>query len=489
MQNPRDDEVIGHFETMDRASVADACARAREAGRTLAARTPEQRGTLLQSLRRALLDHADSLVDILIQEGGKTRPEAILLDVAPGAHVLGYYASIGPRALRSRKVPPFVAAFPRRATRVLRPRGVVGLISPWNHPIAIALSTIAPALVAGNAVVWKPSERATLTARRLHAIFVDVFAAEGLPAELLAVVTGGETTGAALVDADIDQLTFIGSTSVGRKVAARCGERLLPAVLELGGKAPAIVLADANVERTARALLFGAYAHLGQSCIAVERVFCDVAVFDALTARLATLLAGLRPDVDSGAVVLPQTRARLAGLLREAQSAGARSWLGASFCGVSPGFIDASAANAAAVRELLVEETFGPLLPIVRVTSVDEAIARANAHDKQLNAYVFSASATRARAVAARLAAPNVVINDVMVNYALPEVPFGGKGDSGFGRVHGEEGLLALCDEQIVVEGALPLDREPWWQPYGRVPDLVLQGLKRARVLLSFLQR
>jgi acyl-CoA reductase-like NAD-dependent aldehyde dehydrogenase len=247
---------------------------------------------------------------------------------------------------------------------------------------------------------------------------------------------------------------------------------LLPLVLELGGSAPAIVLDDADVERAARAIVFGGLANAGQSCIAVERVFAGAGVFDALLARTAALAEGVRPGVDVSALHEPQRR-KVDALLDDARKRGARF--------VNEHVIDATSTTA----RLVDDEVFGPAIPFVKVASADEAIARTNAHAPQLCAYVFGGKAS-ARAVARKLRTPHVVIGDVMISYAMMELPFGGARDGGFGRVHGVDGLRALAHEQIVVEGHLPIAREPWWLPYdGRGADMLLKALGPALALLD----
>ncbi len=452
-------------------AVTSAVDRARKAQPALAASSLAQRAALLRAVRKGLLTRADDVIEVIASESKKVRAEAIGLEVVPAALALTYAARTAPSALGDEKVPAFLP-LPRRATRVWRPRGVVGLIAPFNYTLAIPMGTLAPALAAGNAIVWKPPENGAAVARLFAALVDDAAAREGLPRDLVQVVEGGPEVGRALVDAAIDHLTFIGSTAAGRKVAARCGERLLPLVLELGGSAPAIVLDDADVERAARAIVFGGLANAGQSCIAVERVFAGAQIFDALIARTAALADNVRPGIDVSALHEPQRR-KVDALLDDARKSGARF--------VNQHVIDATGTPA----RLVDDEIFGPAIPFTKVGSIDEAVERTNAHPQQLCAYVFGAKAS-ARKVASRLRAPHVVIGDVMISYAMMELPFGGARDGGWGRVHGVDGLRALALEQIVVEGHLPIAKEPWWLPYdGRGADMLLKALGPALALLD----
>ncbi len=428
-----------------------------------------ERSRLLGGLRHAVLRAADRFADVLVSELGKVRTEALTLDVAPAAMTLSWAASAGPRALASSRLPSFLPGFPRLATSSWRPRGVCALLSPWNYPLAIPMATIAAALAGGNAVLWKPSEHAP----RCSQLLLDVLREGGLPHDLIQIVQGGAEAGRNLVEnADVDHLTFVGSTAVGRLVAARCGERLIPCTVELGGKAAAIVLPSADVERCARALVFGGLANGGQSCVAVERVYASSVVFDRLFSRTCALAQALRPGVELGRAVLAprheQLRRELARL------------------GTDEAVVDVTGRSTT----LLTDETFGAALPFVRVQNTDDAIAAANAHPLQLAAYVFGQRA-QARAVATRLRAPMVAVDDVMIHYALPQVPFGGTGASGFGRVHGTEGLRSLCVEQVLVENTLPLtpSSEPWWQPYHRSPTPWLRALDKTLALIEGLRR
>ena len=453
--------------------------RMRAAQTTFATTSLAQRQLLLAQMRRALLRNADRLAEVLVSELGKVRTEALTLDVAPAAMTLSWAATAATKALATSTLPSFLPGLPRKATSSWRPRGICALLSPFNYPLAIPMGTLAAALVGGNAVLWKPSEHA----QRSSQVLLDVMREGGLPASLVELVLGGPEIGRSIIENDdVDHVTFVGSTRVGRTIAARCGERLIPCIVELGGKAPALVLAGADVERCARALVFGGLANGGQSCVAVERVYACSVVFDALFERTRDLAAALRPGVEIGRPVLAARGAALEAELRRLKG-GDRSAGGVDVVDV---VVDVTGRDNA----LLDEEVFGAALPFVRVDSIDDAVAAANAHPLQLAAYVFG-PAQQAREVAARLRAPMVAIDDVMIHYALPHIPFGGVGASGFGRVHGDEGLRSLCIEQIIVENTLPLQlsSEPWWQPYNRDPKPWLGVLDKTLALIERLRR
>jgi acyl-CoA reductase-like NAD-dependent aldehyde dehydrogenase len=442
--------------------VGAAVAAARRAQARWASVPLRERAQVLGRVRHHVIAERAALADVLVDELGKLRHEALLLDVAVAALTASHAAQRGPAALATQDLPSLIPALPRRATSSWRPRGVCALLSPWNYPLAIPMATIAAALIGGNAVVWKPSEHAPRAAAALKRVLV----AAGVDDDLVAVVAGGADAGRAVVDADVDHVTFVGSSAVAKDVAARAAARLVPAVIEGGGKAAAIVDSSADVDRAAHGIVFGGLTNGGQSCVATEVVYAVDAVFDALFAQVTALAA-------QRTLARPVLAARHARLVDEVARVGGGDRV-----------VDVTAADTWLVRD----ECFGPVIPFVRVHSVDDAIARSNAHAQQLSASVF-ASKDRARAIAAALRAPLVAVNDAMIHYALLDVPFGGVADSGYGRVHGDDGLRALCVQHVVVEPTLPtLRAEPWWHASAGAVDAglvaldgILAGLERLR--------
>ena len=449
--------------------VTECAQRARSAQVAWGAIGLEKRRRILLDARQALLAKSDALVALLISEGGKVPTEARLMDIGVGAATLSWTATEGPKALVSERVGTFIPRALRSVTTTYEPRGVCGLLTPWNYPVAIPMGTIAPALLAGNAVLWKPSELVP----QVSAAVVDVLVSAGVPRDVLALVQGGPEVGAAVVEADIDHLTFVGGSVAGRVVAGRAGSRLLPAIIELGGKAPCIVLDDDHLERAARAIVFGGLMNGGQSCVAVERVYVVDAVFDAVFQRVRALAGTLRPGRERGRAMLRDRAADIAAAVADASETGGP-------------VVDVTHRPDS---PLLTDESFGAVLPFVRVRDADEAVQLSNAHPLQLAAYVFG-DAAAARDVAARLAAPMVGINDVLLHYALPQVAFGGRSGSGYGRVHGVDGLRALTVAKTVIEApSYAPDRELWWHPYGDDGRVELSLIDKALALYERLKR
>jgi succinate-semialdehyde dehydrogenase/glutarate-semialdehyde dehydrogenase len=385
----------------------------------------------------------------------------------------------------------------RKSLVSYRPRGVVGVIAPWNTPFHVAMRDAMTALAAGNAVVVKPSEVTPLCLLAAK----DVWDATGLPSDLFQVITGAGATGAALIDAGIQKLNFTGAVSTGRRIAAACGERLIPCTLELGGKAPVVVCGDADLERAARAIVWGGLANNGQLCVGVERVYVTAANYDGLVTRVAELVRGLRQgnpasnDVELGAITFAHQIDNAERLVDDARQKGARVLTGGCRA-PGPGQFYEPTVLADCTHDMLVmrEEIFGPVVPIMRVETDAQALERANESHLGLAAYVFSRNRRQAMAYAQQVAAGAVIVNDVLAPAAFAEAPFGGIKESGYGKVQGEEGLREMCDAvHVNIDRVLPWLNEPFWFPYGdtkyRDALRALRLLLGRRGVLSFIAR
>jgi len=481
---------------MDAAAVRAAVMRARDAQPAWAALSAKERCRRLAGFRDRLVERAGTFAIRISQETGKPPFEALTHEVLAVADLITWLEHRGPRTLRSRRVG--LRWFKHKKSLVLhRPRGVVGVIAPWNTPFHVAMRDAMTALAAGNAVVVKPSEVAPLCVLAAK----DLWDATGLPADLLQVVTGAGATGAALIDAGIQKMNFTGAVSTGRRIAAACGERLIPCTLELGGKAPLLVFDDADLERTARAIVWGGFANNGQLCVGVERVYVTAANYDALVARVAELSRGLRQgdpasnDVELGAVTIARQIENAERLVADARQKGARVVTGGRR-GPGPGQFYEPTVLADCTPDMLVmrEEIFGPVVPIMRVETEAQGLELANSSHLGLAAYVFCRHRGRALASARQLVAGAVMVNDVLAHAAFAEAPFGGLKDSGYGRVQGAEGLLDMCDTVHVNVDRFTFWRsEPFWFPYGgqkyRNALRVLPLLFGRRGLLSRLGR
>jgi acyl-CoA reductase-like NAD-dependent aldehyde dehydrogenase len=321
---PATGELLSELRITTPAEVAATVARAKRAQAAWAVLTVEERAERLLRFRDALLERADEMVDLIALETGKPRQEALVHEVFVALDLMTYYASQAPRALADKDV-AFHLFRHRRGVVRYTPAGVVGVISPWNCPLVIPLGTVVAALVAGNAVVVKPSETTPLVMLKAK----EIYDSTGMREDLFSVVVGYGETGEALIDSGIQRMVFTGSVAVGKKVGAACGARLVPCVLELGGKAPLIARADADIEKTAHAIVNGGFANGGQACTSVERVYADEKIHDALVARTVAIVRTLRQgdsrrgEVDVGPMIFAPQLAIVERLVRDAIERGA----------------------------------------------------------------------------------------------------------------------------------------------------------------------
>ncbi|HTJ82079.1 MAG TPA: aldehyde dehydrogenase family protein, partial [Polyangiaceae bacterium] len=409
-----------------------------------------------------ILRNADRIGEIVSRECGKPVEEALLAEVLPNADLVGYWTKSAEELLAAEDLELDTLSYPGKTARITRePRGVVALVTPWNYPVAIPLRTLLPALVAGNAVVWKPSEVTPETGELVASLFDEL-----LPKGVLEVVRGGPEIGAELVAADVDLVVFTGSVATGKKIAVACAERFVPCSLELGGKDAAVVLADADVERTARGLVWGAFTNAGQNCASIERAYVVEAVAEKLVPRVVELVNALDLERDCGAL----TTARQADLVRaqltDAIERGAELRAGAVPEPDARRYRPVVVVVKDEACALMRDETFGPVLPIVVVKDADEAVRRANGTRYGLTASVWTKSATRGHDVAKRLRAGVVTINNHGFTAAIPSAPWTGVGDSGFGVTSSAHALAELTRPRLLLDDRSGAKRELWWYPY-----------------------
>ncbi len=463
--SPATGELLAELPSAGRAEVEAAVAAARSAQPAWAGLPLRERAAALKRWRRAVLDDPE-LLRTLVGESGKPRHEAEAIELLYFAELTRFVCSAARRALRSESRGSLLLA-PRKTVVHRVPVGVVGVVGPWNFPILNnAADALAP-LVAGNAVVLKPSEVTPLTSLRME----ELWRKAGNPPDVFRVVAGGRDAGAALVDL-ADGVMFTGAVATGRKVAARCGERLVPCVTELGGKSPFLVLAGADLPRAARSAAWSSFFHSGQACIRTERILVEEAVADEFERLFLAEVKALRQeppdpegnrDHDLGAVTFPRQLEVVARQIEEAVSKGARVALGGERRSDLPGnfFEPTVLTGATPEMEVAREETFGPLVPLVRVREGEEALRIANDSPLGLNATVWGPEG-EAREVARRIASGNVVVNGALLHYTMVSAPFGGVKASGVGVRHGVEGIREWTRARavnVVRPLLFPLDR------------------------------
>lgn len=456
--NPATGAVFGRLPMTPPDDVRRAMSEMRAAAPVWARKPPAERVRLLRRLQEVLIDARDEISDVINQDCGKSRQDA-LIEVFITVDLLNEYNRHTPEWLATREVSRGLYLF-KRCLVEPRPYGVVAVISPWNYPFALAMPPVVAALLAGNTVVLKPSEVTAATGALMERLFQRV--PELTP--FVRVVHGDGAVGAALVQARPDFIFLTGSTPTGKKVMATAAEHLIPVTAELGGKDPLIILADADVDAAARWAVWGAYFNTGQTCMAVERVYAVAPVYDefvrAAVRYTQDLTVGYERGLDNPHYLGPMTDPRQIKIverhLQDALAKGARVLTGGGFEGM---FIEPTVMVDVTHDMLLMqEETFGPLLPIMRVQDEAEAICLANDNRFGLGASVWSRDIEHAQRVAAELRTGSVLINDTICQFAVPHLPFGGMKDSGIGRVHGKEGLLQFTQPRAVVVGDPPLD-------------------------------
>jgi acyl-CoA reductase-like NAD-dependent aldehyde dehydrogenase len=475
--DPATGEAWRRYPTTPNDDVDAAIERARSVQPEWRARSVLERSRILGRLHDVLFARREDVARTIARENGKPVAEAMVAEVLTALDIVRYYARLAPAYLEPRTTSSATLALWRKRIRLQRePLGVVAVISPWNYPFMLPAGIVVPALVAGNAVILKPSELTPTSAELLR----DVVLAAGVPNDAFQVIQGDGGTGRALVDGRVDKVFFTGSVATGRRVAIACASRLVPCVLELGGSDAAIVLEDADVEHAASGIAWGRFSNAGQTCVAPKRVFVVGAAYDgfveATRRRLAALRLGVDRDggADVGPMIRPSQRAALAAQRDDASGLGARRITGDNGNGASLGpafFPPTLLLDLPPDARVLREETFGPLLPIVRVDNADDAIRLANASDFGLSASVWSRNRRRAMAVASQLEAGTVAINDVALVAGIPEVPHGGVKSSGMGRSHGTAGLEECVRSRTIVDDILPRWRQPWW--FGYSPSLL----------------
>ncbi|MEU7766554.1 aldehyde dehydrogenase family protein [Nocardia sp. NPDC049190] len=410
-----------------------------------------------------LLDNADLLTELLVAECGKPLVEA-KVEVTVPIDIIKYYCRQAEKSLRTRHpAPPNLLNAVKRVDVVHRPYPVVAVITPWNFPLGLSLLDAIPALLAGAAVVVKPAPATPHTV----VAAVEGWAEIGAPA-VFTVIAGDDDAGRALVD-EADYVQFTGSTATGRKIAQRCAERLIPCGLELGGKDPAIVLADADVELAAHGIAWGALINAGQMCTSVERVYVVDPIYDSFVETLAGHVRSLRRDLDVSSLVTAEQFEVVSRHLADATASGARVLAGG---GTEPAerWVEPTVlVDVDHTMTCLREETFGPLIPVVRVGDESEAVRLANATTYGLSASVWSRDIRHAERVAAQLDVGAVNINDVHANLFFFAAPMAGWKESGLGsRLGGADGIVKYCRPQTVTKprAPLPLQRLLLWYPY-----------------------
>jgi len=476
--SPVTGEVIARYAPASEEEVRRAVERGRAAFAGWSVTPIPERVRLLGRLRGLLVQGIDEHVARIAAATGKPHVEALAGDLLTCVDFIRYHEAHAAEHLAPEPRPGGLLFGLSKFHVEYSPIGVVAVFSPWNYPLQLALIPTVTALAAGNTVVLKPSEITPTVGELIGGLCREA----GFPADVVQIVQGGPAVGRALIAARPDKIFFTGSVATGREVMRAAAEQLIPLELELGGKDPMIVFADANLERAVRGAVYGAFANAGQACVSVERLYVERPIYERFVQRAAEEAAKLRVgsglEADIGPIISAAQLDKIEAHLADAVERGARV--------VGQKRVDGRRFHPLVLRDadhtmrVMREETFGPLLPVMPFDGEEQAVTLANDSDYGLSGSVWTRDLERGRRVAGRLVCGSCAVNDVIKNISNPHVPFGGERQSGFGRYHGPEGLRAFSRVRSVMVSGGMLPREINWFPYGRAAYNALKLLIQA---------
>ncbi|MGI8639911.1 MAG: aldehyde dehydrogenase family protein [Pyrinomonadaceae bacterium] len=466
--NPATTEEIGRVANTSAEAVKEAVEKSREAFENWKETSFRERAKFIMGAREIILSELDEIARLISDESGKPVAESLSMEIAPVLDLMQYFARNAAKILKSRKINIGLYGLLGRTSKIVyQPLGVVGIIPAWNYPFSIPLGETAMALMAGNTVVLKPSELTPFVGMKIGEIFQKV----GIPENVVQIITGDGRTGAALVDSAPDKIMFTGSVATGKKIAESAAKNLTSVVLELGGKDPMIVFADANLELAAAGAIWGAFCNSGQSCSSVERLYVEESAAEELTRKIVEktkkLKQGLGSDeaTDIGAMSSERQLKIVADHVASFEKDGAKILTGGKSKSLffEPTVISGADNSMRAMQE----ETFGPTLPIATFKTEEEAIKLANDSEFGLTASVWTRDLAKGKRVAEQIEAGTVCVNEVLYTHGIGQTPWGGFKNSGNGRTHGVEGLMELVQPQHIHVNKVAILPNAWWMPYG----------------------
>ncbi|MCG7844919.1 MAG: aldehyde dehydrogenase family protein [Methanomassiliicoccales archaeon] len=476
--NPATLELVGEVGSVLPQDIFRMVEEARQAQTEWASLPLKRRSKVLRQVQSLLVDRADDYAELVSQEAGKPIMESLATDVMNALSVGDFAIGRMEHIFQESKVDfenlsSMMHYMGRSSYLVPRPLGVVGLITPWNYPLAVPYSQTMMCLAAGNGVVLKPSSQTPLTSVRMKETMDEA----GLPSGLLQVAVGaGSEVGEALVTSNVDRIIFTGHSDVGQRIMALASQRLTPITLELGGKDAFIVLRDADLRRAAKAACWGSFVNCGQTCAAVKRIYVDRTVAEKFTSLLLENVKALKQGYDLNDTTMSvgpliseaaveDMEAQLSRALQQGAKVltGGKRPFGLKGYFFEPTVLDDVTQNMDIVRQ----ETFGPIVSLLTFQDEQEAVRLANDNDFALNGSVWTADLDKGRKIAMTLRSGTITVNNVAYTYGLGATPWGGRGKSGFGRTHGDMGFEELLERQHVHLDKGKFPSEIWWPPYG----------------------
>ncbi len=478
--SPVDGRKLGTYEISTASDVEAAVARAREAAPRWRDLSLDQRFSYFDRIREIIRREGERYAQQISEDTGKPLVDSLMTELMSIPLFIDYYEKEAPKALKRRRLMPQLL-FPGKTSYIeYFPKGVVGIISPWNFPFQLAVIPMISALIGGNTVVLKPSEVTPITGELIRELFEEA----SFPKGVVEVLQGDGSTGAALTGSDVDMIFFTGSVATGRKVMAAAAEKPIPVELELGGKDAMIVCEDAHLERAARAAVWGGFLNCGQMCVSVERLFVVESIYDEFVELVREEVARLRVGApDEGSDMGPLTFSGQLGVVarhvEDAREKGATIAAGGkSKEGPGQFFEPTLVLDVTTDMEIYREETFGPVLPVIKVADDEEAIRMANDHKYGLTGSVWTGDKKRGIELASRMESGQTSVNDLVTSVGNPALPFGGVKQSGFGRYHGHEGLYSFMHQKAIMVSGDFMSVEPFWFPYAAKYPTVFRTFK-----------
>jgi len=469
--NPTDLSIIGEVKSARQKDIDNAVKQAQNAYQSWKKLSYPARGEYLLRVKDIILEYLDEIVILVKQEMGKPISEVLLTEIFPALEALTYFALNAERLLTDEKIEyQSRLLLNKRGYTIYEPLGVIGIISPFSYPLAIPITQIATALIAGNTVIFKPSELTPFIGLKI----ADFFSKAKLPEGCLSVLPGDKFTGELLVASDIDKILFTGRTITGKSILHAAADRVLPVTLELGGKDPMIVLSDANIERAIKGAVYGAFINAGQSCCTVERVYVmrDIAesFINGVVEEVKNLTMGdpMNPETEIGPLASEIQRSSVEAHIADAIQKGAKILIGGERPEGTSGYFYFPTVLTEVDHSIQVmqEETFGPVMPIMVVDSIDEAIQLANDSRYGLSASVWTMDVNLAMDVAHKVETGTVTVNDLIFTFGAVECAWGGTKESGIGRVHAAQGLREVCNVKHISFDKGKRVSKTWWYPY-----------------------